>query len=116
MIRKMHRVNGPDFNADALKRKDRRAVSNVPVGNAGLNRHNGQGHGQDLQMTKIDNCQWVIIRVLTLMEPKLRKATADPEMFRTNGAIAETSHGVVAKHLHDLMGQLAEIIRSGNET
>jgi hypothetical protein len=67
-------------------------------------------------MTKIDNCQWVIIRVLTLMEPKLRKATADPEMFRTNGAIAETSHGVVAKHLHDLMGQLAEIIRSGNET
>jgi len=40
MIRKMHRVDGPDFHSDPLKRKDCCAIPNVPIRNAGLNRQN----------------------------------------------------------------------------
>jgi AcrR family transcriptional regulator len=53
--------------------------------------------------------------VLTLMRLKRRKATADPELFRTYQAIAEASRDVVAEHIRHLIAQLAEIIRNGTE-
>jgi AcrR family transcriptional regulator len=54
--------------------------------------------------------------VLTLMKLKRQKVTADPELFRTYYAIAEASHDVAAEHIHHLIGQLTEIIRSGTDT
>ena len=54
--------------------------------------------------------------VRTLVKLKRQKAAADPEMFRAYYAIAETSHEVVAEHIHHLVVQLAEIVRSGTKT
>ena len=48
------------------------------------------------------------------MKLKRQKVTADPEL--SDYAIAKASHDVVAKHIHHLIGQLTEIIRSGTDT
>jgi hypothetical protein len=36
----MHSIHRPDFDANPLQRKNCGTISNVPVGNAGLNRQN----------------------------------------------------------------------------
>lgn len=43
MVGKVNRVNGPDFNAQALQREYRCTVSDMPVNDAGLDREDVQG-------------------------------------------------------------------------
>jgi hypothetical protein len=43
MVGKVNRVNGPDFDAQALQREYRCTVSDVPVNDAGLDREDVQG-------------------------------------------------------------------------
>ncbi len=51
--------------------------------------------------------------LLTLFHAKVRKVTADPEMFATYQAIAEGSHEVIARHLATITGQVEAIVASG---
>jgi AcrR family transcriptional regulator len=48
-----------------------------------------------------------------LFETKRRRSVEDPELFATFGVLAEENSAIVDRHVADLTGQLAEIVRAG---
>lgn len=54
--------------------------------------------------------------LMMLINIKQSTAKKDPEMFAKYYQIAEGTHKVIAKHIKDMVGQVAQIIEDGNNT